>query len=274
MVAKRIITGLLAGLVVGLLLWYGNPYITIAACIVAALAAHEFYRIVRKEHIQPLFTIGICFTILFILAAYACSFAGNYPALSTSFTLPLLLALLTVFPLLWLLFKQNKDNAFINWSWTVAGALYTGGLLSFYISISLLHNATGWLFMVLGCTALCDVFAYVVGSRLGKHPLAASVSAGKTVEGAIGGMAASIVFAVAFTLFFKLPLDIWQMLLAGVIIGVFAQLGDLVESLLKRNMHAKDAGNILPGHGGILDRIDSHLLIAPIAYFLILLVNN
>ena len=71
-----------------------------------------------------------------------------------------------------------------------------------------------------------------------------------------------------------MPLNYWQMALTGVIIAIFAQLGDLVESLLKRNMKAKDTGDVLPGHGGILDRIDSHLLVAPVAYYLIILVNN
>ena len=98
----------------------------------------------------------------------------------------------------------------------------------------------------LSCTAFCDVFAYAVGSTIGKHALAASVSPGKTWEGSIGGLAASIIFAVIACVCFQLPLNYWQMIVAGIIIGIFAQLGDLVESLLKRNMKAKDAGNFYP----------------------------
>ena len=132
----------------------------------------------------------------------------------------------------------------------------------------------GWVFLVLSCTALSDVFAYIVGSNFGKHALASSISPGKTWEGAAGGLAAAIVTSIFLSLLFNLPMNYWQMVLAGIIVGIFSLIGDLVESLLKRNMKAKDTGRLLPGHGGVLDRIDSHLLIAPVAYYLIILINN
>jgi phosphatidate cytidylyltransferase len=274
MVAKRIITGLLIGIGAGILVWWGDPWVTAAVCLVSALASYEFYRIVKNENIQPLTWLGILFSILFAVNAFVQTHSINIAGVSSWFTLTLLITSITVIPLLWLLFKQNREHAFINWGWTVAGILYTGWLLSFYIHIRAMENGLGWLFLVLGCTALCDVFAYAVGSTLGKHPLASSISAGKTIEGSIGGLIAAIIFAIVTSLLFNLPLNYWQMVLTGVIISIFAQLGDLVESLLKRNMKAKDAGNVLPGHGGILDRIDSHLLVAPVAYYLIILLNN
>jgi len=274
MVAKRIITGLLIGIVAGILIWFGDPWVTVAVCVVAALASYEFYRIVKNENIQPLTWLGIVFSILFAINAFVQTNSINFPGVSSWFTLSLLVTSITVIPLLWLLFKQNREHAFINWGWTVAGVLYTGWLLSFYIYIRAMENGLGWLFLVLACTALCDVFAYAVGSTLGKHPLASSISGGKTIEGSIGGLIASIIFAIVSSLLFNLPISYWQMVLTGVIIAIFAQLGDLVESLLKRNMKTKDAGNVLPGHGGILDRIDSHLLVAPVAYYLIILLNN
>ncbi len=264
MVVKRIITGVLIAVFIGVIIWLGDPWFTLAAIAVAALGCLEFYRIVRTENIQPLSILGVVFSVLFILNAHS----------PFSITLSLLFALLTVVPLIWVLFQKNKDNAFINWGWTAAGVLYTGWLLSFYVLIRKFENGMGWIFLVLACTALCDVFAYAVGSTLGRHPMASSVSPGKTWEGAAGGLAASVLFAVLLGLLFGLPLNWWQMVLAGIIISLFSQMGDLIESLLKRNMKAKDTGSLLPGHGGILDRIDSHLLVAPVAYFLILLVNN
>lgn len=264
MLLKRIITGFCIGIVVCAVLWLGNPWLAIFASVIAAMGTYEFYRIVRHEHIQPLVYPGIFFSILFVIRSLI-----PLPQL-----FELLVALLILIPLIWMLFKQEKDNAFINVGWTIMGVLYIGWLVSFYISMRDLENGMSWLFLVLACTALCDIFAYAVGSKLGKHALVSSVSPGKTVEGSLGGMAASIIFAVLISVLLKLPLSIWQMLLAGIIIGFFAQIGDLVESLLKRNMKTKDAGNVLPGHGGILDRIDSHLLIAPVAYFLILLITK
>ncbi len=264
MVVKRIITGVLIGIVVGFVIWFGEPLFTALACLAAAIAAFEYFSIVKSEHIKPLTYFGIVFSVLLVLNAHS-----QWP-----FTLPLLLALATVIPLVWMIFRQNKDNSFINWSWTFTGIIYTGWLLSFYVSMRSLSQGMGWVFLVLACTALCDVFAYAVGSRIGKHALASSVSPGKTWEGSAGGLAASIIFAVVVSLLFHLPLNYWQMIVAGVVIGIFSQIGDLAESLLKRNMKAKDAGSLLPGHGGILDRIDSHLLIAPVAYYLILLATN
>ena len=274
MVTKRIITGLLIGIGASILVWFGDPWVTAAVCVVSALASYEFYRIVKNENIKPLTWLGIIFSVLFAVNAFVQTNSINIAGVSSWFTLTSLITSITVIPLLWMLFKQNREHAFINWGWTVAGVLYTGWLLSFYIHIRATENGLGWLFLVLGCTALCDVFAYAVGSTLGKHPLASSISAGKTVEGSIGGLIASIIFAIVSSLLFNLPLNYWQMILTGVIISIFAQTGDLVESLLKRNMKAKDAGNVLPGHGGILDRIDSHLLVAPVAYYLILILQR
>jgi phosphatidate cytidylyltransferase len=264
MVVKRVITGILIALVVGLVIWFGEPVFTILTSLVAAIAAFEYYRIVKSEHIQPLTYFGIVFSVLLVLNAHS----------PYSFTLPFILVLATLIPLIWMIFKHNKDNSFINWGWTITGILYTGWLLSFYISIRAMDQGMAWVFLVLSCTALCDVFAYFVGSAIGKHALASSVSPGKTWEGSAGGLAASIIFAVVLSVCLRLPLNYWQMIIAGIIIGVISQLGDLVESLLKRNMKTKDAGNLLPGHGGILDRIDSHLLIAPVAYYLIVLANS
>jgi phosphatidate cytidylyltransferase len=264
MVLKRIITGVALGIFAAAIIWLGDPWYTIAICIASSLGTFEFYRIVRYEKVQPLVYPGIFFSILFALQSHS-----PFPH-----TCELLFALIIVLPLIWMLFKQEKDNAFINVAWTIMGVLYIGWLMSFYVNIRNLENGMGWAFLVLGCTAICDVFAYAVGSRLGKHALVSSVSPGKTVEGALGGLAASIIFAVIAGAFFHLPLNYWQLALAGLIIGFFAEIGDLVESLLKRNMKTKDAGNILPGHGGVLDRIDSHLLVAPVAYFLILLITK
>ena len=274
MIVKRIVTGLAIAVIVAIFVCIGGIPFAAAACIVAILAILEFYRIVKSQGVQPLSWLGIVFSILLIVNAYIQHYDFSFLPYPRDFTLALLLALMTLIPLIWLLFRTNKDNAFINWGWTVAGILYIGWLISFYVQIRLMENGIGWIFLVLSCTALCDVGAYVVGSNLGKHAMASSVSPGKTWEGSAGGLAISIIIAVILSIAFKLPLYYWQMIAAGLIIGIFAQLGDLVESLLKRNMHAKDAGSLLPGHGGILDRIDSHLLVAPVAYYLIVLVNN
>jgi len=274
MIIKRIITGLILATIVAVLIVLGGIPLVAAASIVAVLACIEFYRIVRAQGVQPLSWFGMIFAVLLIVNAYIQQYNVSFLPYPTDFILPLLLSLMVLVPLIWLLFRSNKDNAFINWGWTLAGILYTGWLLSYYVTIRQMDNGMGWLFLVLSCTALCDVGAYVVGSNLGKHAMASSVSPGKTWEGAAGGLAFAVITAVILAIAFQLPLYYWQMVAAGLITGIFAEIGDLVESLLKRNMHTKDTGSLLPGHGGFLDRIDSHLLVAPVAYYLIVLVNN
>jgi phosphatidate cytidylyltransferase len=274
MIVKRIVTGLVLAVIVVVLICLGGIPYTAAICIIAMLGSLEFYRIVKSQGVAPLSWLGIAFSILLIANAYIQQYNLSLAPYPRDFALPLLLTLMTLIPLLWLLFRPGKGNAFINWGWTVAGILYIGWLLSFYIQIRFMENGMAWIFLVVSCTAMCDVGAYAVGSNLGKHAMASSISPGKTWEGSAGGLATSILIAVILAVAFKLPLYYWQMVAAGLIIGVLAQLGDLVDSLLKRNMHAKDAGNLLPGHGGFLDRIDSHLLVGPVAYYLIVLVNN
>jgi phosphatidate cytidylyltransferase len=173
---------------------------------------------------------------------------------------------------------------------TIFGALYTGGMLSFGYALRYhpyaFAEATLWGFAVssgallvmlpLLVTWASDIGAYAVGRMIGKHKLIPSVSPGKTVEGAIGGLVASVIVAWAFgnsvlrpaaQLGFKwYP---WGLIAFGAIVSVAAQIGDLAESLLKREAGVKDSSRILPGHGGILDRLDSLFFVLPVSYLLI-----
>jgi phosphatidate cytidylyltransferase len=174
---------------------------------------------------------------------------------------------------------------------TAFGAAYTGGTLSYAYAIRY-HDyafapgavpiggrtftvASGGLLLALPIllTWASDTGAYAVGRKLGRHKLIPSVSPGKTVEGAIGGLAASMLIAWLYTQFVLHPatsLDFrWHpagALLFGAIVSVAAQVGDLAESLLKREAGAKDSSHLIPGHGGVLDRLDSLLFVMPISY--------
>jgi phosphatidate cytidylyltransferase len=112
-----------------------------------------------------------------------------------------------------------------------------------------------------------DTFAFLAGKTFGKHKLAPIISPGKTIEGSLVGLLAGIITVMLASFILKLNLDIWQSLLLGFLIGIFSQIGDLIESLLKRLSKVKNSGHLLPGHGGILDRIDSIVLNAIIVYY-------
>ena len=110
-----------------------------------------------------------------------------------------------------------------------------------------------------------DTFAYFVGTYLGKHKLCPLISPGKTIEGAIGGMIGSVIAIMLLGVLFKLP--VYHCIIMGILVGIAAPLGDLVESAIKRFAGVKDSGQILPGHGGILDRFDSILFTVPAIYY-------
>ena len=118
-----------------------------------------------------------------------------------------------------------------------------------------------------------DTAAFFIGRALGRHRLAPHISPGKTWEGAVGGVIASILASLILRAIFQLPFNYWQIALLGVVVSIFAQLGDLIESLLKRNAGVKDAGQLVPGHGGILDRVDSLIFTGVIVYYCVILAR-
>jgi phosphatidate cytidylyltransferase len=150
---------------------------------------------------------------------------------------------------------------------TLFGVLYVAGFGVHLLWLRELDRGLGLLLVVLLGTWAADTFAFFVGIRWGRRKLAPHVSPGKSVEGFLGGLAGTMLVAgvaARFVSGFTLP----EALLTGLVIGLVSPLGDLLESLVKRNLRAKDASHIIPGHGGVLDRIDSLLLAAPVAFYL------
>jgi phosphatidate cytidylyltransferase len=163
--------------------------------------------------------------------------------------------------LLPLLHPEPNDRAGVRLAWLVAGPFYVGGLLSSVPSLFLVA-AGGWVVLAMGLAWGSDTGAYFAGRFFGKHKLAPTISPSKTVEGAIGGMAASIVVALVATQWFVPSLPVAHAVPLAVAANVLGQCGDLVESLIKRSTGVKDSGSILPGHGGLLDRIDALMFTA------------
>ena len=148
----------------------------------------------------------------------------------------------------------------------VVGIIYIPLFLSYIVLIRNGNNGVLWIFLLLTVVFMGDTGAYYLGSYFGKHKLCPAISPNKTIEGALGGLAASLGSGALIKTFF-LPLLPWGLsLLFFSSIGIAGQVGDLFESQLKRVAHIKDSGAILPGHGGVLDRIDALLFAAPVAY--------
>jgi phosphatidate cytidylyltransferase len=181
-----------------------------------------------------------------------------------------LLAALIIFSLVWALHNKGEHPA-TDWSITVASALYLGITLSYLVALRQRSNGFRWAGSAFAITWTCDTMAYFVGRSLGKHLLWPRISPRKTWEGVAGGVAGALIAGVALGAGL-LALTWWQGLLLGALVAVAAPFGDLAESLFKRLANVKDSSQLIPGHGGALDRIDSLLFVFPVVTYFALLV--
>jgi phosphatidate cytidylyltransferase len=260
MLKQRVITGLWGIPLLIAAVWFAQPlpWFTILVAIWGLLAVYEFYKLAAGAKMPPLTYFGLIWTLLFIISPH-CPYA---------FTLPLLLTSAVVLSLLCLLVRPQKEGAFMGWAWTIAGILYIGWLLSHLVALRGLDDGRNWVFLALFATFGSDTAAYFTGRALGRHHLAPSISPGKTWEGTIAGILGAIIVSLLFTML--LPIGYGQAILLGFLVSFFGQLGDLLESLLKRNMGVKDSGRLLPGHGGALDRIDSVVFAGVVVYYYVI----
>lgn len=246
--------------------WFDQPlpWFTILVAIWGLLAAFEFYKMAAITKVSPLTYFGLIWVLLFILSPHF-----GYVTLT-----PLLLTSTVILPLVWLIFRPQKE-AFTIWALTIAGILYLGWLLSHFIALRGLDLGRNWVFFALFTTFASDTAAFFIGRALGKHRFAPHISPGKTWEGAIAGIFGAIIISLFFTLPtpLVLPLGYGQAILLGLLVSILGQLGDLIESLLKRNMGVKDSSRLIPGHGGFLDRIDSVVFAGVVVYYYVLSLN-
>ena len=250
MLRKRVVTALWGVPLIIAAVWFDEPlpWFTLLVALWGLLAVLEFYRITAVSKSWSLAIFGIIWTLLFILC----------PQFDWSFWI--LLASAIVISLSLTLF-QHKRAAFISWVWSLAGVLYVGWLLSFLVLLRL-EAGREWVFLAILATFGSDTAAYFIGRAWGRHRMAPRISPGKTWEGAIAGLFGAIIISLLFTLPapWRLPLGFGEAVLLGVLISVFGQIGDLLESWIKRRGGVKDSGSLMPGHGGLLDRMDSILL--------------
>ena len=262
----------------------GGAALAALLAIAAAIGAWEYFRIARASGQTPMEDIGIASAGIIPLVVHARYLGIQVPAIPIGAAVFVAILGLAI----WRRGVEGRPLGAA--AVTVVGAIYTGGMLSFGYSLRYHPYAfadatlgsftvsSGALLLMLPMlvTWASDTGAYAVGRMVGRHKLIPKVSPGKTVEGAIGGIIASVIVAWAFgdlvlrnsaQLGFKwFP---WGVVVFGVIISVAAQIGDLFESLIKREAGVKDSSRILPGHGGILDRLDSMFFVLPVSYLLI-----
>ena len=272
---QRILTAIIGVPLLLLVFYFGSYYFLAFILLIVGFGSYEFFRLVDNKNLDNKKIIGIVFCIILPIGA-------NFGYLYFIF----LFTLVSIFTLFINLQKQDLSNTLIGAGTKFLGIVYIGWFLSHAILIrninesifpyidntNIKNNDIGffWIVFVVACTFLNDSAAYFFGKYKGKIKLVPRLSPGKTVEGTVCGIFMALLCGMLINLIFSSPISYkWSMLL-GFVVGAVAVLGDLIESMFKRSVSIKDSGGLLPGHGGVLDRFDSLVLVFPVMYYLIL----
>ena len=256
---KKIWTGfLIAPALLALIAWGPSLTLPLMVLIATFLGLREFYTLAlpRSKTIERVIGITSGLILNFLLAF------GNLER--TPLFLVLILLLLLV---LSMGVSETLATTVTRVAVSLFGILYIGFLLSYVSLIRALPDGKVWALFLIVTVWAGDIFAFSSGSLLGRHKLYPKISPKKTYEGLIGGILGSILLATAFALLFLPGVNTRTCALLAVGMGVFGQMGDFSESMLKRSAQVKDSGNLIPGHGGMLDRIDSFLFASPFLYY-------
>lgn len=277
---QRILSSVVLLPIIALIVWWGEPLVSATVILLAVIALHELFGLFRGGGYQPRRSAGFLSVSLFVIAAALRARVGldwTGLALVTS----IIASLSVELP------RRNRQHELLHWALTLSGATYIGWTLAHFVLLRAittplstsgwltflgLEPGAAWIVFVLAITFLSDTGAYFTGRLLGHHRMAPYISPNKSWEGAIGGLVFATLTGVFLVYLLGLPIQLWAGALLGGIGSIAGQAGDLAESLIKRQVNIKDSGHIIPGHGGILDRIDSLLFTAPVLYYMITIV--
>ncbi len=270
---RRVVVALIGAPLAVWLIWLGDAPLATMAAVLSAIGAWEFFRIAREAGSTPLANLGIVLSALIPIAVHA-HYLGvvQIPIIAVP-----LVVLAIIAATIWMRGVDGRPIGAA--SSTVLGVLYTGGTLSYVYALRYFNYAVGEtagaLVVILPVilTWASDTGAYFTGRIIGGRRLMSSVSPAKTISGAIGALVTTTLVCALFVHYAlrpyaQLSFTPWGLALFAVGISVAAQVGDLAESLFKRDARVKDSGTLFPGHGGVLDRLDSLFFVLPVAYAL------
>lgn len=245
----------------------GNPLLKYVMMAVSLVAIYEFFHVVKTQN-KPMELIGY--------GAIVLQYLGMSRVMEAY---PIFIALILLICLLVLVLSYPKYSI-IDVALTIFPIVYVGLLFSFMILLRDVPQGAFWIWLIALSAWGSDTFAYFTGKTIGKHKLAPVLSPKKTIEGSIGGVIGAGILAYIYTMIFTqfstfaMREQIGWILLIAIVGAIISQFGDLAASAIKRFYNQKDYGYILPGHGGILDRFDSFIFVAPVIYVMVLMVQS
>ncbi len=305
--APRVIVALVAIPLILAASYYGGLFFLLFVEAISLLSLHEFYRLAKAKGANPQIPIGMIIIVLLNLAFFhekiqnfilPMFIHSGGISLLTKLQLFLTIFFLSLVVILSVELFRNAGSIFINAGYTIFGVLYIGIFFASLVGIRELFGAEFPYYMaiqyigqtsfvddviyqttyhwggvtiiaILASIWMCDTAAYFGGLSMGKHKLFPRVSPNKSWEGAIWGFTGAVATMIVMQKYFLPYLQLHQAIIIGIIIGVFGQIGDLIESLFKRDAGVKDSSSLIPGHGGVLDRFDSLIFVSPILYLYI-----
>lgn len=266
---QRLLVSIVAIPIALAFVWFGGWWTFAGIVLIVILGTYELHNMMFHSGYRPLPLISLGLSILFLVAAMLPD--QRLALLETG----LGAAVLVSFP--WLFFRKKLDGVLVDWALTLSFSIYLGWPLSFFLLLR--GFEVGWstgtwrILLLLLCVWGFDSAAFFTGHFFGRHKLAPAISPGKTWEGVVGGLVASVGVCLLISLWL-LNISWYLAIVLGLLLGIAAVLGDLAESLIKRQTHVKDSGQFLPGHGGILDRADSLLFASIVVYVFLLLIGK
>jgi len=252
--STRIIVGLTALPVVLIPMWLGGIWAVLLFVLVGLLGGYEFYNLMRASDYQPARWLGLIWLTALILQGWQPQYLPLSTILSGGFIITFTYALF------------QKDNAVLGLLATVTGAIYIGIILGQAVTLRFIPNGLWWLLLAALITWANDTLAYFAGQIFGRRKLWPRLSPKKTWEGTIGGLIGASLIGALIAWLTPLPISPVTGIGIGFTGGILATLGDLSVSMLKRHAQIKDTGTLFPGHGGMLDRLDSLLFVLPFVY--------
>lgn len=259
---QRIITGVIAAaLFIPFVIYGGTPF----AILMSIIAVIGFYELLKMKGISIASVPGIIGTLALLVLVVPNDWSLNIAEFFQYDSILMIVYGISILLLIYIVLVKNKMT-FDEIGFILLGALYVG--LGFHYFIETRFIGLEYVVFVLLVVWTTDSGAYFVGRKLGKNKLWPEISPKKTVEGFIGGIVIAVIFAIAMQLIYPFASSWLQLIVVTIIASIIGQMGDLVESAIKRHYGVKDSGNILPGHGGILDRFDSLLFVVPLLHFL------
>ena len=270
--AFRVVSGVAVAAVAVAAIWFGPPLLTLLGLLGGSIAIFETYRLAPAGAGRLPLALGVVAVLALLLTAEAASGKADYLTASG-----IVLAVWTLVAALWFIACYSGERPVAAFLLLLLGPVYAGFMLGHGLAIYDIASSLGgaenlgrnWLLFTLAGTSASDTGAYAVGRLIGRHRMAPRVSPGKTWEGVAGGFAASVGAMLAVGALLGLGVELWEYAVVSLVVAIVAQAGDLAESSMKRAANVKNSGSIMPGHGGLLDRIDSILFALPAVYYLL-----